>query len=539
MFLAQTYRAGIYCRLSSDDGAHNATGESMDSSSIQTQKLMLENYCKEQGFQIYDTYVDDGYTGLNFDRPSFQRLLNDIDNKKINLVITKDLSRLGRDYLQTGYYTEIYFQTRKIRYIALNDNVDTDKGESDIAPFRNILNDMFSKDLSRKIKTAKRQKALQGLYLSGQTPYGYKQNPNNKNQLVIDEEAAITVRRIYQLALEGKGIAAIRKILSKEEVITPSVHKLNNGDTRFEKYINKTNWCSYSVNNILKNIVYMGDMENRKYEVENYKTKKITKVPLEKHIIVKDTHEAIITREDFQRVQELLAAKRRLSNKTHDNIFKSIVFCGVCGHRLCFASTTRKRVSGKIVEEQLYKCIHHFTNPEECPNYIFIGYDNLKNVVTERIQKYMNMVRDEKLFQSYCQKTKSNDQSVKNKEEKIKIEKRLGSLIKLTSKIYNDNIEGLIDDSTCQELLKQHQQEQKSLNIKLNEINKLLESEKDEEKNIELLRKKFNEFMGFKELTIEMVNALIKKIVIEPAKKIDGVKSQVINIQFRFAQIEL
>ncbi len=526
-------RAAIYCRLSSDDGSQG------DSSSIQTQKMMLEKYCSEQGFIIYDIYADDGYSGLNFDRPSFQRLLKDIEGKKVNIVITKDLSRLGRDYLQTGYYTEVFFPSRKIRYIAVSDNIDTDKGDNDIAPFRNILNDMYSRDLSKKIKMAKRQRALQGMFISGQAPYGYKPNPDNKKQLIIDEEAGIVVKRIYQLALEGKGIATIKKILTKEEVINPSTHKLKNGDARFEKYNNKTRWCSYSVNNILKNIVYLGDLENRKYEVENYKSKKIVKVPIENRIIVKNTHEAIISREDFERVQELLSAKRRVRKNQHENIFKSIIFCKVCGHRLCFANTTRIRGSGKVATEALYKCIHHFENPEECPQYVFINYDNLKNVVTERIRKYINIVNDEVLFQKLYQKSKISNQAVKHKDEKIKIEKRLGTLIKLASKIYNDNAEGLIDDMTCKELVKQYQNEQKSINSRLIEINKSINDQETEKKNIQLLKQKLNEFIDFKELTVEMINALVTKIIIEPAKKIDGVKSQGINIHFRFAQIDL
>ena len=168
MISKEIYNTGIYCRLSSDDGNQG------DSSSIQTQKLMLEKHCKEQGFTIYDYYVDDGFSGLNFNRPSFQRLLTDIESGKINLVITKDLSRLGRDYIQTGYYTEVYFQSKGVRYIALNDAIDTSHDNNDIAPFKNILNDMYAKDLSRKIKTAKRQRALNGMFISAQTPFGYR-----------------------------------------------------------------------------------------------------------------------------------------------------------------------------------------------------------------------------------------------------------------------------------------------------------------------------------------------------------------------------
>lgn len=192
------YNAALYCRLSKDD---EQAGESV---SIGTQKIILEKFCKENGFTVYDVYVDDGYSGLNFDRLDFQRMIRDIEAGKINLVITKDLSRFGRDYIQTGYYTEVYFIQKSVRYIAVNDGIDTNRDDNDIAPFKNILNDMYAKDLSRKVKTAKRQRAYKGLYISSQTPYGYKIDPLDKNHLVVDEEVADVVKEIFRLALAGK-----------------------------------------------------------------------------------------------------------------------------------------------------------------------------------------------------------------------------------------------------------------------------------------------------------------------------------------------
>ncbi len=189
----ELHKTAIYCRLSLDDGSVG------DSSSIQTQKMLLEKYSKDNGYEIYDYYIDDGYSGLNYNRPNFQRMLQDIENGKIDLVITKDLSRLGRDYIMTGYYTEIYFNEKGVRYIAVNDNIDTINDNNDIAPFKNILNDMYAKDISRKVKSAKRQRALNGLFISAQTPFGYIKNPNNKNHLIVDEEAKEIVVKIYKL----------------------------------------------------------------------------------------------------------------------------------------------------------------------------------------------------------------------------------------------------------------------------------------------------------------------------------------------------
>ncbi len=341
--IQEIHKTAIYCRLSSDDGTNT------DSSSIQTQKLMLEKYCKEQGFLISDIYVDDGYSGLNFNRPAFQRLVSDIESKKINLVITKDLSRLGRDYIMTGYYSEVYFPSKNVRYIALNNNIDTSKSDNDIAPFKNILNDMYAKDLSKKVKTAKRQRALNGMFISAQTPFGYKKNPDNPNQLVIDEEPAETVKEIFRLALEGKGIVAIKKELFDRRILTPAAYKAKQGDTRFERYYSlrgeswEYEWCGPTVRTIMKDMVYVGDMENRKYEIPNYKTKKRVRVAQENHIIVQNTHEAIISRIDYERVQELIQGRKRVHKHNYDNVFKSLVFCKVCGHRMHICNQARKK----------------------------------------------------------------------------------------------------------------------------------------------------------------------------------------------------
>ena len=259
------YSAAVYCRLSKDD---EQAGESV---SIETQKMMLTYFCHERGFSIYDIYADDGYSGLNFNRPAFTKLLEDIDSGKVNLVITKDLSRLGRDYIQTGYYTDVYFSRKRVRYIAVNDGIDTNRDDNDIAPFKNILNDMYAKDLSRKVKSAKRQRAYKGYYISAQAPYGYKVDPLNRNSLIVDEEAAEVVKEIFRLALAGHSLSQISRILSQREIITPGVYKAQNGDTRFSRYLEGKDsffgWCYQTVRAILRDQVYTGDMVNHKVEV--------------------------------------------------------------------------------------------------------------------------------------------------------------------------------------------------------------------------------------------------------------------------------
>ena len=226
-------RVAIYCRLSKDDEQIG------DSVSISTQKMLLSGYCQNQGFEIIDIYIDDGFSGLNFNRPSFKRMVNDIEDGKIDIVVTKDLSRLGRDYIQTGYYIDVYFSTKHIRYIAVNDGIDTLLDNNDIAPFKNILNDMYAKDLSRKVKSAKTQRAKNGLYISAQPPYGYKVDPTNKNKLIVDNDAAKNVKYIFDLAAEGKNYSEISRTMESLQIISPSAYKALNGDTRFIKFAMK------------------------------------------------------------------------------------------------------------------------------------------------------------------------------------------------------------------------------------------------------------------------------------------------------------
>ena len=235
------------------------------------------------GFKIYDVYVDDGYSGLNFNRPGFQRMIQDIQSGKINLVITKDLSRLGRNYIETGYYTEHYFKDVGVRYIAINDGIDTINDNNDIAPFKNILNDMYSKDLSRKVKATKKSRNQRGLYTATQVLYGYKKDPENNNHLIVDEEVRPVIELIFRLALEGHGCPKIASILTERGIYTPGYYKRMKGNIRFARFKNK-GWTYVTVRKILGDVVYLGHIESNKYEVINYKTKKCVPVSKERHL---------------------------------------------------------------------------------------------------------------------------------------------------------------------------------------------------------------------------------------------------------------
>lgn len=375
----ENYCAAIYCRLSKDD---DQKGESV---SIGTQKSMLTDYCDEHGFLVYDIYIDDGYSGTTFDRPAFQRLLTDVDNELVNMVITKDLSRLGRDYIMTGYYSEIYFPDHGVRYIALADNYDSDKLENDIAPFKNILNDMYARDISRKIKTAKRQRAKDGLFIASYTPYGYRKKSDNRNQLEIDEEAAEVVRLIYDLALGGMGTVNIAKELESRRITNPGSYKHEHGDIKFAEYYEdeperRFAWTPTTIRTILKDEVYLGNLINLKTEVTNYKTKMRISVPPDEWIVCKDAHEAIISREEYDKVQAIISQHQCPAKFHRNNIFRGLLFCSECGHPLSIAH--RKLT---YHEDDSYRCMHHFYHPEACTQTHVIYHKDLHDYVLSEI----------------------------------------------------------------------------------------------------------------------------------------------------------
>ncbi|MFT9078654.1 recombinase family protein [Ethanoligenens sp.] len=529
IYQTSSYNAAIYCRLSKDD---EQAGESV---SIQTQRMMLEKYCQDQGFPIYGVYADDGYSGLNFDRPDFQRLLTDIDDGKINLVITKDLSRLGRDYIQTGYYTDIYFSRKKVRYIAVNDGVDTNKDDNDIAPFKNILNDMYAKDLSRKVKSAKRQRAYSGYYISAQPPYGYKVNPINRNQLIVDDEPAAVVKDMFRLALAGNSTILITKILTERKVLVPALYKAQNGDTRFERYNNGKDgddifrWCNVTVQQILKNRVYTGDMENHKFEVANYKTKERVKVPKDRRIIVENTHEAIVSHEDFDRVQELVRMRHKPKQHNFDNVFKSLVFCADCGSRMTFEIKSRK-----YRKREILTCRYHFRYPEKCPHYNYIYYQNLYDTVLECIQRVAQGIESGDLIRRIRSQAMKQSKRDKLEAERAKIQKRLGALGKITRKLYEDYACDLLDTDSYHKMLNDYQQEQKQLTGRSGVIQNELDKKDEYAENLQKLSEVIGAYLDVETLTANMLNQLIERIEIGHPVKADGTTQQEINIIYRF-----
>ena len=530
------YKAALYCRLSQDDGLVG------DSSSIQTQKMMLEKYANDNGIIIVDYYIDDGYSGTNFDRPDFQRMLNDIEDEKVNMVITKDLSRLGRDYIRTGYYIDFYFKDKDVRYIAINDNVDTLYDNNDIAPFKNILNDMYAKDTSRKVKTAVRQRLLKGMFIASHPPYGYKRNPYNKNHLIIDEEVVDVVRLIFDLALSNIGIATIAKELNRRGIPIPSVYKASKGyqcyqtllDSRRAKFNDKDveTWSTATVGNILRNQMYVGDMVGNKREVKNYRTGKQIVHTKDEYIIIPNTHEPIISREDFEKVQMLVANKHRPSKTNHENEFRGLLKCANCGRTMTMYH--KVLASGQVIWR--YRCmgktIRHGIDPETN----IIKYDDIYNIVFKRLKQLFNSIKndDDSFIYKLMSKHEVGGQEKKLEVEKNKIQRKLDTISKLIKKLYEDYIEGILNIENYQTMVNEYQKEQVELKARLEKIADLINQKTNENDNIKKFKEVANKYLDFKVLTAELVNNLIDHIEIGFPKVVDGIQVREINIFYRF-----
>lgn len=352
----EQYHAGIYCRLSKDDVGNG------DSSSILSQKAMLGKYVRDNGWTVFDHYIDDGYSGTNYNRPDFQRLLDDIEGGHVNMVVVKDLSRLGRNYLMTGQYTDIYFPDRGVRFVALNDGIDTKNADNDIAPFKNILNQMYSTDLSKKVRSAVRMKKQKGEFLSNYAPYGYRKDPANKNHLVIEERGAAIVRRIFELCASGHGSPYIAKTLNREGILSPRHHRAELDPTY--KIKGQYEWTPETIHGILRSRIYKGDMVQGVYDCARFKRTPSRRKPSEDWIVTPNTHEPIVGDDLWFYVQKCLDTRKRVQRNGEPQLFNGFIKCADCGYALACASRygTEYYSCGLYRRKGAEKCTQHYIN---------------------------------------------------------------------------------------------------------------------------------------------------------------------------------
>lgn len=520
-------RTALYCRLSKDDMVQG------DSESIKTQKAMLTQYAKEHGFLVVEIYVDDGFSGLNFDRPSFNRMLDDIEAGKIDVVITKDLSRLGRDHLKVGHFTEIYFPMKNVRYIAVNDGVDTANKNNDIAALKNVMNEFYSRDNSRKIRSSIRARAKAGLYRCSFNPIGYLKAPDNHNKLIVDVETAWIVKRIFELANAGMGAHKIATQFRKEQVPCPSwwLHSRGEKDysKRFENPENKYEWSHTVIRNIISNPLYLGHSVMCKTE-SIFKVGKSKKVPEAEQIRVENTHEPLVSQEIFDGANAKILSRRREDTEHFVSPFAGLVKCGTCGKALGLRYWGKDR-------NRIYICTTYAHNTKSCTDHR-IYYEDLYKAVLADIQYHARIAYEDR-DKAVALVVKMNDKADGNKgktnESKLKqTKKRYEEVTRLFDRLYEDSLSGRISNDNFNRLIEKYQSEQEELLRQMDALENALQEVKDNQLNAVKWADLMAEYVGIQELTAENLNLLIERIEVFDRTETDGEVLQAIRICYRF-----
>ena len=536
--MKQPISAALYMRLSRDDD------ETYDSVSIQTQRALLSQYCSEHHISVYAEYVDDGFSGTNFDRPGFQRMLFDIENGFVNTVIVKDLSRFGREYIQVGYYLEIDFPSRGVRFIAVNDNEDTDKGLSDFAPFKSLFNDFYAKDTSRKVKAAYAAKFRAGEYLTTFAPIGYKKDPDVKNHLIIDEETRWIVERMFTMAANGDGAYRICHVFYDEKVPTPAwLHYQRSGN--FSRVFvdpvthellpedKKYSWTVPEVKKILRDEVYIGHTVCGKQKKVSYKSKKRVAAPKEEWKVIQNTHEPLISVDLFNRAQEQIAKRRRQSKDGTTQIFSGLLRCADCGWILSYGINRSHKTP-----DAYYRCRKYAERIGLCtPHYV--RYDVLYSFVLSRLQYWINAVnQDEAAIFESLKRSNNLDTAAASSRASAELksaETRLKKLDNLMEKLYEDRISETITERNFTLLSQKYQREQEELTAKMETMTVQIASVEKQTADVEKWIETVKRYSAPTELTAELLNALIEKIVIHEAVKLPKKqRQQEIEIFYRF-----
>jgi DNA invertase Pin-like site-specific DNA recombinase len=519
--------AAIYCRLSRDDGFEG------ESNSIGQQRDMLSKYCKDNGFTVYKTYSDDGYSGTTFERPSFKEMIEDIENGKVDIVIVKDLSRLGRNNAVVAHYTELYFPQNNVRFIAVNDAIDTFRGENEIMGFKSILNEYYARDISKKVRSSKRTSAIKGDFIGSRAPYGYKKDPNNKNRLIPDEYTSDIVKRIFLLAVSGVTPMQIKTILSGDKIMFPTAY-LHSQTGQYGSAYNVDYpyaWKKSTITQILTNRVYVGDTVSGKQRVKSFKFKKLENVPPDEWIIVPDTHEAIIDRETFDHVQEILSIKRQPNSCTIDNIFAGKLVCESCGCHLCFAVTPGRKSPGSFVcnsyKRRSGSCTAHYTS-----------YKNLYEIVLYDIKNQLAVVKEhEENLRAYTNDIMQNIGGSNEGYTLAEIEKmnvKLFDINRIIKKLLEQNALGVISDERFAELSSDYEKESLSIKTAIARLNERLEFEKAQVSDVGIFYNTIHKYINIDKLTADVIIDMIDKIIIHEAEGERQYRKQKIEIIYRF-----
>ena len=510
--LAGGYRAAVYCRLSKDDDLQG------ESASIANQRDMLEKYCEKQGWEVVAVYQDDGFTGLNMERPDLQRMLRAIERRQINLVITKDLSRLGRNYLQTGHLIEDFFPRNGVRYIAMNDGIDTLRDNNDIAPFKNILNEMYSKDISKKVHSSYLLKAQKGQFTGCLAPFGYRKDPEDRNHLLIDEETAPIVRLIFGYALNGHGPNYIRRRLEEEKIPCPTwwnrERGLRNTRTKWEKKDPENGrymWDFSVIKDLLMNPVYTGAIASQKKDYR-FKIGTIGEKKPEDWIVVEGQHEPLIDRMSFDIVQNKLKSRQRPGQTNEISLFAGLIKCGECGKSLTIRYTNAKH------PQRIYSCkTYNAFGKNHCTQHR-IDYDTLYSHVLRKIRECARtaLMDGEAVADRLTNTCEAEQREQREAMERslTRDEERIEVLDKMVMRLYEDMIAGRISEQNFNTMLEKTQTEQAELKAKVSEGRKRLSDEVQLANDAKQWVEAIQEYANITELDAATLNRLIKEIVV-------------------------
>lgn len=521
----------LYCRLSRDDGTES------ESNSIGNQKKLLSQKAKEMGLTDTKYYVDDGYTGTNFNRPGFQQLIDDIEIGLVSAVMVKDLSRLGRDYVSVGNYTDSYFPEHNVRFIAVNDAIDSDEGESEIAPFKNILNEMYARDISKKIRSSHRLRGSMGEPLS-QPPYGYMKSPENKKKWIIDPEAATVVKSIFKMCLDGKGNETIARELQENEVLIPMAYWRSKGLNRGGKktQTNPYKWCKTTIQKILSQQEYCGDIINFKTYSKSFKNKTRYENSKENWAVFKDVNEPIIDRETFETVQKFISKTKRRAPKKENgerSIFNGLIYCGDCHSKMRYHTSTSN------------KEIHYFTCSDnkvdyrgKCPGRHYVRADALEEVVKLELRRLVEMLEIDESYFAQLLLRKNDEEREKDKKfletELQKAIARSGTVSQLYEKLYEDNVIGKVSDEWFVELSHKYEKERMDLKAKIADTRHKIEELKNNNSEYEKFISAIRRFMQMDNLTSPLLRELIDHIDIFETEGTGKSRTQRIVIYYRF-----
>ena len=504
----QIRKTALYCRLSQDDGIEG------DSNSIQNQKSILRKFAEDHHFPSPCFYVDDGFSGGNFQRPAFQQMISDMENGEIGIIVTKDLSRLGRNQLHTGLYIEERFPMFGVRYIAINDNVDTDSSESnDLMPFKNLFNEWFIRDTSRKIRAVLKAKAECGEWLGTRAPYGYRKDPDTK-KLIVDEDAAVIVRRIFAMCAGGSGPSQIARILKKEQILTPTMYAY----TRYGithtclDTAHPYNWSDSAIANLLENEIYLGNTVNMKYSTKSYKDKRRVEHSREECLVFENTHPALITREVWDVVQRVRKNKRRLTKMEEQSKYSGLVFCADCGsnmvlHRAHTMSASYNHFTCRIYKKDGEACTGHYIR--ECV---------LDEIVLEDLRRVTSAAREHpEKFAAYIGSRQSAEiqREIRRQEKELAaMRKRKAELDAIFKKLYEDSVLSRITTEQFQMLSSSYTEEQNQIAAGIPQKEADIQRLRETVSGTDGFLDKAKRYTDITELTPELLRLFIEKIVV-------------------------